>query len=181
MDKNKPPFRGASLSIFHLRAMIFFAKENRFIPKRSLDIGEIARLCHVACFWPGRRRGGLRRGVAGNRMRTEAGKMPGSLIFPIRNGHGVSDDRFGFIGDAKGWCNEESVIDIRELQLRCVFSDLVQPFYEGFVLFRFTEVPQKSLDIRRTNHDVNHTDILVYDLWLITVFFVRLPRAVHFL
>ena len=99
MDKNKPPFRGASLSIFHLRAMIFFAKENRFIPKRSLDIGEIARLCHVACFWPGRRRGGLRRGVAGNRMRTEAGKMPGSLISPIRNGHGVSNDRFGTIWD----------------------------------------------------------------------------------
>ena len=31
-------------------------------------------------------------------MRTKAGKMPGSLIFPIRNGHGVSDDRFGFNG-----------------------------------------------------------------------------------
>ena len=29
-------------------------------------------------------------------MRTEAGKMPESLIFPIRNGHGVSNDRFGF-------------------------------------------------------------------------------------
>ena len=33
---------------------------------------------------------------AGNRMRTKAGKMPESLIFPIRNGHGVSNDRFGF-------------------------------------------------------------------------------------
>ena len=98
MDKNKPPFRGASLSIFHLRAMIFFAKENRFIPKRSLDIGEIARLCHAACFWPSRRRGGLRRGVARNRMRTEAGNLPESLVFPIRNGHGVSNDRLG--GDA---------------------------------------------------------------------------------
>ena len=31
-----------------------------------------------------------------NRMRTEAGKMPESLISPIRNGHGVSNDRFGF-------------------------------------------------------------------------------------
>ena len=31
---------------------------------RSLDIGEIARLCHAACFWPSRRRSGLRRGVA---------------------------------------------------------------------------------------------------------------------
>ena len=38
---------------------------------------------------------GLAEGVAGSRMRTEAGKMPGSLIFPIRNGHGVSNDRFG--------------------------------------------------------------------------------------
>ena len=28
-------------------------------------------------------------------MRTEAGKMPGSLISPIRNGHGVSHDRYG--------------------------------------------------------------------------------------
>ena len=28
-------------------------------------------------------------------MRTEAGKMPESLIFPIRNGHGLSNDRFG--------------------------------------------------------------------------------------
>ena len=97
------------LSIFHLRAMIFFAKENRFIPKRSLDFGEIARLCHAACFWPSRRRSGLRRGVARNRMRTKAGKMPESLIFPIRNGHGVSNDRFGFIGDTKGWCNVGSV------------------------------------------------------------------------
>ena len=46
-----------------------------FNPNRSLDIGEIA---------------------ARNRMRTEAGKMPESLISPIRNGHGVSNDRFGF-------------------------------------------------------------------------------------
>ena len=65
------------------------------IAYRSLDIGEIARLCHAACFWPSRRRSGLRRGVARSKMRTEAGKMPGSLIFSIRNGHGVSDDRFG--------------------------------------------------------------------------------------
>ena len=35
--------------------------------------------------------------VAGNRMRTKAGKMPESLIFPIRNGHGVSNDRFGIM------------------------------------------------------------------------------------
>ena len=67
-----------------------------FNPNRSSDIGEIARLCHAACFWPGRRRSGLRRGVARNRMRTEAGKMPESLVFPIRNGHGVFNDRFGF-------------------------------------------------------------------------------------
>ena len=49
------------------------------------------------CFSPSRRRSGLRRGVAGNRMRTKAGKMPESLIFPIRNGHGVSNDRFGIM------------------------------------------------------------------------------------
>ena len=30
-------------------------------------------------------------------MRTEAGKMPESLTFPIKNGLGVSNDRFGFI------------------------------------------------------------------------------------
>ena len=29
-------------------------------------------------------------------MRTEAGKMPESLTFPIKNGLGVSNDRFGF-------------------------------------------------------------------------------------
>ena len=28
-------------------------------------------------------------------MRTEAGKMPESLTFPIKNGLGVSNDRFG--------------------------------------------------------------------------------------
>ena len=47
-----------------------------FNPNRSLDFGEIARLCQAACFWPSRRRSRLRRGVARNRMRTEAGKMP---------------------------------------------------------------------------------------------------------
>ena len=35
----------------------------------------------------------LAEGVAGY---VEAYKMPESLIFPIRNGHGVSNDRFGF-------------------------------------------------------------------------------------
>ena len=68
-----------------------------FIPNRSLDFGEIARLCHAACFSPSRRRSGLRRGVARIRMRTEAGKMPESLTFPIKNGLGVSNDRFGFM------------------------------------------------------------------------------------
>ena len=53
-------------------------------------------MCHAACFSPSRRRSGLRRGVARNRMRTEAGKMPECLIFLIRNGLGVSNDRFGF-------------------------------------------------------------------------------------
>ena len=69
-----------------------------FIPNRSLGFGQIARLCHAACFSPSRRRSGLRRGVARNRMRTEAGNLPESLVFPIRNGLGVSNDRFGFIG-----------------------------------------------------------------------------------
>ena len=62
---------------------------NAFNPNRSLDFGEIARLCHAACFSLSRRR---RR----NRMRTEAGKMPESLTFPIKNGLGESNDRFGF-------------------------------------------------------------------------------------
>ena len=64
-------------------------------PNRSLDFGEIARLCQAACFSPSRRRSGLRRGVARNRMRTEAGKMPESLIFLTENSPGVSNDRFG--------------------------------------------------------------------------------------
>ena len=67
-----------------------------FNPNRSLDFGEIARLCHAACFSLSRRRSGLRRGVARNRMRTEAGKMPESLTFPIKNELGASNDRFGF-------------------------------------------------------------------------------------
>ena len=57
-------------------------------------------MCQAACFSPSRRRSGLRRGVARNRMRTEAGKMPESLVFPIRNGLGVSNDRFGIITEA---------------------------------------------------------------------------------
>ena len=32
-----------------------------FNPNRSLDFGEIARLCQAACFWPSRRRSRLRR------------------------------------------------------------------------------------------------------------------------
>ena len=68
---------------------------NSLNPNRSLDFGEIARLCHAACFSPSRRRSGLRRGVARNRMRTEAGKMPESLIFLTENSPGVSNDRFG--------------------------------------------------------------------------------------
>ena len=70
-------------------------KASALNPNRSLDFGEIARLCHAACFSPSRRRSGLRRGVARIRMRTEAGKMPESLTFPIKNGLGVSNDRFG--------------------------------------------------------------------------------------
>ena len=84
-------------------------------PNRSLDFGEIARLCHAACFSPSRRRSGLRRGVARIRMRTEAGKMPESLIFLTENSPGVSNDRFGlkflailkrmdFQGAVSGFC-----------------------------------------------------------------------------
>ena len=68
----------------NLRTESITATSANLNPNRSLDFGEIARLCHAACFWPSRRRSGLRRGV-----------MPESLIFPIRNGHGVSNDRFG--------------------------------------------------------------------------------------
>ena len=74
-----------------------------FNPNRSLDFGEIARLCHAACFWPGRRRSGLPRGIAGNRMRTEAGKMPECLILPIGNGSGVPNDRFGLMTGPRPW------------------------------------------------------------------------------
>ena len=35
--------------------------QGKFNPNRSLDFGEIARLCHAACFSPSRRRSGLRR------------------------------------------------------------------------------------------------------------------------
>ena len=35
-------------------------------------------------------------------MRTEAGKMPESLIFLTENSPGVSNDRFGFIGYENG-------------------------------------------------------------------------------
>ena len=37
-------------------------------------------------------------GVARNRMRTEAGKMPESLIFLTENSPGVSNDRFRLKG-----------------------------------------------------------------------------------
>ena len=39
-------------------------------------------------------------------MRTEAGKMPESLIFPIRNGLGVSNDRFGLKCTGFEFCPE---------------------------------------------------------------------------
>ena len=53
--------------------------------------GERGRL--PACPRPGP----LRRSVARSWMRTEAGKMPENLIFPIGNGLGVPNDRFGFM------------------------------------------------------------------------------------
>ena len=56
-----------------------------FILNRSLGFGQIARLCHAACFSPSRRRSGLRRGVARSRMRTEADKMPESTISATGN------------------------------------------------------------------------------------------------
>ena len=78
---------------------MFLGELGNLNPNRSLDFGEIARLCHAACFSPSRRRSGLRRGVARNRMRTEAGKMPESLIFLTENSPGVSNDRFGLKRD----------------------------------------------------------------------------------
>ena len=81
-----------------------------FIPNRSLDFGEIARLCQAACFSPSRRRSGLRRGVARNRMRTEAGKMPESLIFLTENSPGVSNDRFGIMKRNRKRNDKESIV-----------------------------------------------------------------------
>ena len=83
------------IKVRHVEDNFAIYRSNLLNPNRSLDFGEIARLCHAACFSPSRRRSGLRRGVARIRMRTEAGKMPESLIFPIKNRHGVSNDRFG--------------------------------------------------------------------------------------
>ena len=39
-----------------------------------------------------------------NRMRTEAGKMPESLIFLTENSPGVSNDRFGFMAFYTVFC-----------------------------------------------------------------------------
>ena len=93
---------------FVLKSCNFVLTFSSLNPNRSLDFGEIARLCHAACFSPSRRRSGLRRGVARNRMRTEAGKMPESLIFLTENSPGVSNDRFGLNGKVCGFS------DVRE-------------------------------------------------------------------
>ena len=67
-----------------------------FNPNRSLDFGEIAPR---------------------NRMRTEAGKMPECLIFLIRNGLGVSNDRFGFndFGESYSRLSGKSAEDFGEV------------------------------------------------------------------
>ena len=69
-------------------------------PKRAwfcARLDQKVRMCHATGFPSGRKRSGLRRGVARNRMRTEAGKMSKGLIFSIGSGFGESKDRFGFI------------------------------------------------------------------------------------
>ena len=45
-----------------------------FNPNRSLDFGEIARLCHAACFSLSRRRSGLRRGSGCGQRRARCPK-----------------------------------------------------------------------------------------------------------
>ena len=61
-----------------------------FQSESGIRLGEVVRLRQAAGFSFSRRRSGLRRGVARNRMRTEAGKMPERLFFPIR-----TDTAFG--------------------------------------------------------------------------------------
>ena len=112
-------------------------------PNRSSDFGEIARLCHAACFSPSRRRSGLRRGVARSRMRTEAGKMPESLILSIGNGLGVSDDRFGLNGsgflfaDCAGCCSvrivQGSCVKCKKLTISVILHRAVGVFCAAFV------------------------------------------------
>ena len=53
-------------------------------------------------------------------MRTEAGKMPESLIFPIKNRHGVSNDRFGF-KVCLGFSAAPSFLNLRHLEKLCIF------------------------------------------------------------
>ena len=50
-------------------------------------------------------------------MRTEAGKMPECLIFLIRNGLGVSNDRFGFndFGESYSGLSGKSAEDFGEV------------------------------------------------------------------
>ena len=104
---------------------VFCSFSRSFIPNRSLDFGEIARLCHAACFSSSRRRSGLRRGVARIRMRTEAGKMPESLTFPIRNELGVSNDRFGFIHGTK--ISKVFMNSLRSAQSKSPYGPLLLP------------------------------------------------------
>ena len=77
--------------------------QGKFNPNRSLDFGEIARLCHAACFSPSRRRSEKQDADRG-------GQDARSLTFPIKNGLGVSNDRFGFkcaqgLQNARKMCN----------------------------------------------------------------------------
>lgn len=58
----------------------------------------------ATCISPSRRRSGSGRGVARNRMRAEARKMPKSLVCETGNGLGGSDDRFGIMAWFRSGC-----------------------------------------------------------------------------
>ena len=53
-------------------------------------------------------------------MRTEAGKMPESLILSIGNGPGVSDDRFGLNGSGFLFVDFAGCCSVRIVQGSCV-------------------------------------------------------------
>ena len=102
----------------------------------------------------------LAEGVAGarNRMRTEAGKMPECLIFPIRNGLGVSNDRFGFNSPGLGG---EAGANLEELaQVSDVWLGITLVFYllQGFVR-RAVQFELEDIEVLRGLHDAVGTSL----------------------